>query len=77
MNGERKTDYLIFGAGALGNVIGGRLQETGCSVAYVSRGAPHFRAVMEKGLRITGIWGEHYAPSERIEGFADPFSIIH
>jgi ketopantoate reductase len=39
MNGERKTDYLIFGAGALGSVIGGRLQETGCSVAYVSRGA--------------------------------------
>ena len=69
-----KPKYLIFGTGALGSVLGGFLQESGCDVTYVGRGE-HFKAVQEKGLKITGIWGEHYIPAPEINGFSDPTKI--
>jgi 2-dehydropantoate 2-reductase len=69
MIGGRTPRYLVFGAGAIGSVLGGFLQEIGCDVTYVGRGA-HFEAVQEKGLKITGIWGEHYIPADRIKGFS-------
>ena len=69
-----KPKYLIFGTGALGSVLGGLLQESGCIVTYVGRGK-HFKAVGEKGLKITGIWGEHYIPSSEIKGFMDSSKI--
>jgi len=55
-------DYLIYGAGAIGSVLGGFLQTLGRSVTYIGRGE-HFLALSEKGLRITGIWGEHFIPA--------------
>jgi 2-dehydropantoate 2-reductase len=69
-----KPKYLIFGAGALGSVLGGLLQESGCDVTYVGRGE-HFKVVQEKGLKITGIWGEHCLPASEINGFSDPTKI--
>jgi 2-dehydropantoate 2-reductase len=69
MIGGRTPRYLVFGAGAIGSVLGGFLQEIGCDVTYVGRGA-HFEAMQEKGLKITGIWGEHYIPADRIKGFS-------
>jgi 2-dehydropantoate 2-reductase len=69
MTGGRTPRYLVFGAGAIGSVLGGFLQEIGCDVTYVGRGA-HFEAMQEKGLKITGIWGEHYIPADRIKGFS-------
>ena len=69
-----KPKYLIFGMGALGSVFGGLLQKSGCDVTYVGRGE-HFKAVQEKGLKITGIWGEHYIPASEINGFSDPTKI--
>jgi 2-dehydropantoate 2-reductase len=60
---------LVFGAGAIGSVLGGFLQEIGCDVTYAGRGA-HFKAMQEKGLKITGLWGEHYIPAGRIKGFS-------
>jgi 2-dehydropantoate 2-reductase len=69
-----KPKYLIFGTGALGSVLGGLLQESGCDVTYVGRGK-HFKAVQENGLKITGIWGEHYIPASLILGFVDPNKI--
>ncbi len=64
-----KPRYLIFGAGAIGSVLGGFLQEIGCDVTFAGRGA-HFKAMQEKGLKITGIWGEHSIPAEWIKGFS-------
>ncbi|NTV27970.1 MAG: ketopantoate reductase family protein [Methanothrix sp.] len=58
--------YLIYGAGALGSVLGGFLQKIGRSVTYVGRGE-HFRAIQDKGLMIKGIWGDHFVPPEEID----------
>jgi 2-dehydropantoate 2-reductase len=48
---------LIAGAGALGSVFGGFLQQAGFAVTLLGRG-PHLRAIADGGLRISGIWGE-------------------
>lgn len=48
---------LIFGAGALGSVFGGFLS-TENEVTLIGR-EPHISAIKEKGLFISGIWGEH------------------
>jgi len=49
---------LVFGAGAIGSVAGGMLARAGHEVTLVGR-AGHLAAIREKGLRISGIWGEH------------------
>jgi 2-dehydropantoate 2-reductase len=41
--------YVIFGAGAIGGTIGGRLAEHGHDVVLVARG-PHHDALQERGL---------------------------
>jgi 2-dehydropantoate 2-reductase len=58
-------DYLIYGAGAIGSVLGGFLHKIGRAVTYAGRGE-HFRALSEKGLKITGIWGEHHVPAQDV-----------
>jgi 2-dehydropantoate 2-reductase len=68
MNSRPK--YLILGTGAIGSVLGGLLQESGCDVTYLGRGR-HFTAALEKGLRITGIWGEHFVPADKMKGFTN------
>ncbi|MFQ6050809.1 MAG: ketopantoate reductase family protein [Candidatus Hydrothermarchaeota archaeon] len=50
-------NILIMGAGALGSVFGGFLSRTN-DVVLVGRD-PHIEAINRKGLRISGIWGEH------------------
>lgn len=47
-----------MGAGSMGSAIGGFLAKSGHDVTLVGRKA-HMDAVRERGLRITGIWGEH------------------
>ncbi|NPV61378.1 MAG: ketopantoate reductase family protein [Methanotrichaceae archaeon] len=64
-------DYLIFGTGAMGSVLAGFLQDTGCRVTMIGRGN-HFSALLAGGLRVTGIWGDRFIPAERVRGFADP-----
>lgn len=49
---------LVMGAGAIGSVIGGLLAQAGHTVALVGR-AGHMDAIAARGLRITGIWGDH------------------
>jgi len=49
---------LVFGAGAIGSVIGGLLAKAGRDVTLYGR-ERYLGAVRESGLRITGIWGEH------------------
>lgn len=48
---------LIVGAGAIGSVVGGFLARAGADVTLLGR-KPHLDVIREKGLRITGIWGE-------------------
>lgn len=50
---------LVMGAGAIGSVVGGFLAQAGHAVTLVGRRA-HMDAVREHGLRVRGIWGDHY-----------------
>ncbi|EHI43624.1 2-dehydropantoate 2-reductase [Rhodococcus opacus PD630] len=43
--------YVIYGAGAIGGVIGGRLHQSGHDVVLIARGA-HLEALRTDGLRI-------------------------
>lgn len=43
--------FVVYGAGAIGGVLGGRLHAAGHEVVLVARGA-HFRAMEKAGLRI-------------------------
>ncbi len=45
------TRYVVFGAGAIGGVVGARLAQSGHDVALVARGA-HRDAIAERGLQI-------------------------
>lgn len=71
--------YLVMGAGSLGSVFGGLLQERGQEVTFVGTD-DHLLAMQEKGLTITGIWGEHRL--ERVkayygtEGLSGTFDVI-
>jgi 2-dehydropantoate 2-reductase len=43
--------FIVFGAGAIGGVIGARLQQNGRDVVLIARGA-HLDAIQRSGLRI-------------------------
>ena len=43
--------FVVYGAGAIGGVVGARLFESGQDVALIARGA-HYEAIREHGLRI-------------------------
>lgn len=43
--------FVIYGAGAIGGVVGARLFENGHDVALIARGA-HYEAIRDHGLRI-------------------------
>ena len=44
----------VFGAGAIGGLVGARLARNGVDVSLIARGA-HLAAMRERGLRCTGI----------------------
>jgi 2-dehydropantoate 2-reductase len=43
--------FVIFGAGAIGGVVGAKLHQAGFDVALIARGA-HYRAIRERGLTL-------------------------
>src|SRR5262245_11743806 len=43
--------FLVYGAGAIGGVVGGRLSQAGHPVTFVARGA-HLDALRRGGLRL-------------------------
>ncbi|MGH2887582.1 MAG: ketopantoate reductase family protein, partial [Solirubrobacteraceae bacterium] len=43
--------FVIFGAGAIGGVVGAKLHQSGFEVALIARGA-HYEAIREHGLTI-------------------------
>ncbi|MCP4640723.1 MAG: 2-dehydropantoate 2-reductase [bacterium] len=49
---------LIMGAGAMGSAVGGFMARAGHDVTLIGR-EPHMAAIRERGLHITGIWGNH------------------
>ncbi len=69
----------MFGAGALGSVIGGFLSRR-CSVTLIGR-EPHVRAISREGLKVCGIWGSHRftrlrALSSVSEVIDEPFELV-
>lgn len=64
---------LIFGLGALGTVYACFLKEKGHRVIGLSR-KPVQEAVREKGVRVTGIWGEHHAMLDDVVTGVDKIS---
>ncbi|MDF9409431.1 MAG: 2-dehydropantoate 2-reductase [Pelotomaculum sp. PtaB.Bin013] len=58
-------NILIFGLGALGTVYACFLKEEGHRVIGLSR-KPVQEAVRSKGVRVTGIWGEHHAMLDEV-----------
>lgn len=58
MNESGPLKVLVMGAGALGCVTGGFLANAGHRVTLVGRAGP-ISVMRERGIRITGIWGEH------------------
>jgi 2-dehydropantoate 2-reductase len=58
MPAERRI--LIAGCGAIGSVIGCLLKQAGHDVTLLGR-PWHLDAVGRQGLRVDGIWAEHYA----------------
>ncbi len=61
---------LVFGAGALGQAVGGLLAESGCDVAMVLRPAAA-ELLARKGLLVDGIFGRHMVAPERLQLLAD------
>lgn len=72
--------FLVLGAGAIGSVFGGFLRRVGHDVTLVGR-REHMAAIAERGLRISGIWGEHQIAGLRTfesvaEAAGEPFDAI-
>lgn len=60
--------FIVFGAGAIGGVIGARLHQSGREVVLIARGA-HLAAIRERGLSVLDPDG---AVTLRIEAVAHP-----
>ena len=58
---------VIYGAGAIGGVLGGRLFEHGSDVVLIARGA-HYEALRHQGLRIETSVGDDVFPVPVVDG---------
>ncbi|MCG3179175.1 MAG: 2-dehydropantoate 2-reductase [Phycisphaerae bacterium] len=66
---------LVFGAGALGQAVGGLLADAGHDVSLLLR-ATHAEAIDRDGLRVAGIFGEHHIPPDRVTLFTDAKELL-
>jgi len=67
--------FAVFGAGAVGAYIGGRLAEAGQDVAFIARGS-HLAAIRENGLRVESPNGDmHIHPARVTDDPADIGSV--
>jgi 2-dehydropantoate 2-reductase len=62
--------FVIYGAGAIGGVLGGRLFEAGSDVTLVARGA-HLAALRERGLTIVSPAGTAVLPVPVVGSIAE------
>lgn len=63
----------VIGAGAVGGTIAALLHRAGHEVEVTARGE-HLAAIADRGIRLSGAWGEHVAhvtASERLQGAPD------
>src|SRR4051812_12770569 len=60
--------YVVYGAGAVGGVVGGLLHRSGQDVALIARGA-HLAAIQANGLRLASPDGETV---EQVVAVGDP-----
>ena len=60
----------MYGAGAVGGVIGAHLHRAGIGVTLVARG-PHLAALQEHGLRLDAPTGSELLPIPAVRGAAD------
>lgn len=60
---QAMVEVLVYGAGAIGQFLAGRLAASGVAVHCIAR-APVVRALHERGMQVTGIDGrtQHLAP---------------
>jgi 2-dehydropantoate 2-reductase len=63
--------HIVYGAGAVGGLVGARLHESGADVVFVARGA-HYEAMRDGGLRVEAPTGTTVV---RIPVVDDPRSI--
>lgn len=50
--------YLIFGAGAVGTLLGGLLAKAGHTVVFIGR-TWNIDGIRQHGITITGVWGDY------------------
>jgi 2-dehydropantoate 2-reductase len=58
--------FVVYGAGAIGGVIGGRLAEHGHDVALIARG-PHYEAIRANGLTVESPDGAAAVPVDVVD----------
>ena len=58
---RRVKRILVFGAGAVGCLVGGLLAKAGHQVAFIGR-RRIVEALRDHGLSISGVWGDHCVP---------------
>lgn len=63
-------DYVIYGAGAIGSMLGATLVQAGRSVTLVARPA-HVAAIRERGLAVTGVTAWPSVEIGAVEHFGD------
>ncbi|RJP34489.1 MAG: 2-dehydropantoate 2-reductase [Candidatus Omnitrophota bacterium] len=63
--------YLLFGAGAVGTLLGGLLAGAGHQVVFVGR-RWNVEGIRSKGISISGVWGDYRIPPQSAyEGITD------
>jgi 2-dehydropantoate 2-reductase len=62
--------FVIYGAGAIGGTIGGRLFEAGLDVTLIARGA-HAQVLRTRGLELASVAGSAVLPVPTVEHPAD------
>jgi 2-dehydropantoate 2-reductase len=73
-----REPVVVWGAGAMGGSIGAALRRAGHDVLFVDRDEAHVRAIVEKGLEITGPVDAFrvHAPAVLPEGVEGPLHTV-
>jgi 2-dehydropantoate 2-reductase len=71
----------VFGAGAIGCVVGGLLTKAGHDVTLVDQWPEHIETMKRRGLKLSGTCGDHTIPVKalhihELQGVSTPFEAI-
>ncbi|RJP16085.1 MAG: 2-dehydropantoate 2-reductase [Candidatus Abyssobacteria bacterium SURF_5] len=69
---EQEMRIVVYGAGAIGSIIGGYLHNSGCETVLVCSKA-HADAIGRNGLKISGVQGEYLL---RVTAVADVSQVV-